>query len=63
MVSPKYFFQANGNAVRQRKVYKMKEVRHNLTIKGCHVFHVRSHKDLELLIMVTPILLLIKVIL
>ena len=41
--SPKKFFQVNGNPLRKKKVYKMKEVRQNSTIKGYHEFHVRSH--------------------
>ena len=41
----------------------MKEVRQNLTIKGYHEFRVRSHKDLEMLIIATPIPLLTRVIL
>ena len=42
---------------------KTKEVRQNSTIKGCHEFHVRLHKDLELHVMATPIPLLTRVIL
>ena len=41
--SPKIFFQVNGNPLRKKKVYKMKEVRQNSTIEGYHEFHVRSH--------------------
>ena len=40
----KDFFQANRNAVRKRKVYKMKEVIQNSAIKCYQEFHVRSHR-------------------
>ena len=49
--------QAGGSLVRKRKVYKKKVVISNSVIKGCHEFHLRSHKDLEMLKLAAPILL------
>ena len=58
-----FFFHAIRNPVRKRKVYKTKVVIQNSAIKCYHEFHVRSHKDLETLILEAPFLLLTKVIL
>ena len=55
------FFQTSGNLVRKRIVYKIKIVAQNSAIKGEHEFHVSSHKDLEILILPTPILFLTRV--
>ena len=44
------------------KVYEMKIVRQNIAIKGYHEFQVGLHKDLKMLIISTPILLLTEVI-
>ena len=41
----------------------MDDVRQNLTIKGYHECHIRSQKDLEMLIMATAIFLLTRLIL
>ena len=41
----------------------MELVTQNSAIKGYHEFQVRSHKDLEILILATPILLLTRLIL
>ena len=62
-VSLKNIFQACQNPVRKRKVYKTKVMIQNSAIKCYHEFHVRSHKDLETLILEAPFLLLTKVIL
>ena len=59
----KDFFQASPNQVRKRKVYKTKVVIQNSATKCYHEFHLRSHKDLEMLILMAPFLLLTKVIL
>ena len=57
------FFQASRNPVRKRNVYKTKLVIQNSATKYYHKFHLRSHKDLEMLILVAPFLLPIKPIL
>ena len=57
----KILFQVNGNPLRKREKHKMREVRQN-SIKGYHKFYAKSHNDLEMLIMATPILLLTRVI-
>ena len=56
-------FQASRNPVRKRKVSKTEIVMQSLAIKCYHEFHLSSHKDFEMLILVDPFLLLIKVIL
>ena len=61
-VLPRIFFQASGNPVRKMKVYKLKLGMLNSAIKGYHEFHIRLHKNLEL-ISATPIFLLTRVIL
>ena len=38
------------------QVYKMKIEIQNSAIKGYHEFHVKSHKDLEMLILAAPTL-------
>ena len=58
IVSLKEFFQASRNPVRKKKV-----CRQNSVFRGYHEFHVNSHKNLEILIMATSILLLTRVIL
>ena len=62
IVSVKDFSQTSGNSVRKMKVYKMKVLILSSAIKGYHEFHLWSHKDLETLILATPILLLTRVI-
>ena len=62
-VSVKEFFQAIPNPIRKRKVYKTKVVIENSATKCYHEFHLRSHKDLEMLILVAPFFLETKVIL
>ena len=62
-VSVKEYFQAIRNPVRKRKVYKTKVVMENSATKCYHEFHLRSHKDLEMLILVAPFFLQTKVIL
>ena len=59
----RFFFQESRNPVRKRKFSKMEAVTQNLAIKCYHEFYLSSHKDLEILILVAPFLLLIKVIL
>ena len=54
----KGFFQGSKNRVRERNVYKMKVVIQNSAIKGRHEFHLKTHKDLEMLILSTSFLLL-----
>ena len=61
-VSRKGFLQASGNPVRKRNAYKIKVMILKSAIKGYHEFHVRLHKDLEMLISAAPILLLTRVI-
>ena len=58
IVSATDFFEASGNPVRKRKVYKMKVMIQNSAIKCYHEFHVLLHKDLEILTLTTPFLLL-----
>ena len=53
------FFQESQNPVRKRKGCKTKLVIQNSAIKFCHEFHVRSHKDLEMLILAAPFLFLL----
>lgn len=57
-ISPKDFFQARGNPVRKSKAYKMRIMKQNSAVEGCHEFPVKAHKDLEVLLFQTPILLL-----
>ena len=59
----RFFFQESRNPVRKRKFSKMEAVTQNLAIKCYHEFYLSSHKDLEILILVAPFLLLLKVIL
>ena len=63
-VSMKYFFfQVSQNPLRKRKVYKTKVVIQNSAVKCYYEFHVRSQKNLDILILVALFLLLKKVIL
>ena len=57
------FFQASQNPVRKRKVSKTEVVIQSLAIKCYHEIHLSFHKDLEMLILAAPFLLLIKKIL
>ena len=57
------FFQLSRNPVRNRKVSKTEVEIQSLAIKSYHEFYLSSHKDLEMLILVFPFLLLIKIIL
>ena len=57
------FFQASQNPVRKRKVSKTEVVIQSLAIKCYHELHLSFHKDLEMLILAAPFLLLIKKIL
>ena len=57
------FFQSSQNVVRKKKVYMTKIVIQNSATKCYHEFHLRSHKDLKMLILEAPFLSLTKVIL
>ena len=46
-----------GNPVRKRKAYKMRIMKQNSAVEGCHELPVKAHKDLEVLLLQTPILL------
>ena len=59
----KDFFQASRNPIRKRKVSKTEVVIQSLTIKCYDELHLSSHKDLEMLILAAPFLLLMKMIL
>ena len=59
-VSLKNFFQSSQNPVRKRRVYKTKVVIQNSPIKFYYEFHVRLHKDLEMLLLAAPFLFLTK---
>ena len=62
-VSFKDFFQTSQNLVREKKGYKTRIVIQNSATKCYPEFHLRPHKDLEMLILVASFLLLTKVIL
>ena len=53
----------SGNSIRKKKAYKMKVVIQNLPIKDYHDIHVIPYKDLEMLILPTPIPLLARIVL
>lgn len=46
-----------------RKTSKKRESLQNSAIKSYHEFHINSHKDLKMLVLLTPILILTRVIL
>ena len=56
------FFFSNKSKYIKELVYKVKVVIQNSAIKCYHEFHLRSHKDLEMLILAAPFLLLTKLI-
>ena len=58
-----YFFQVSGNPLRKRKLYKMKVVIQNSALRGYQEFYVKLQKDLAMLMLAVPIVLLIRVIL
>ena len=57
------FFQPSRNPVSKRKVYLMKVVIQNSAIKYYHEFLLKSHKNLEILILAACFLLLARIIL
>ena len=59
----KIFFSSKWKSSNKKESLQDEVVRQNSAIKSYHEFHVRSHKELEMLIMATPFLLLTRVIL
>ena len=63
IMKAKHFCWQSENQVRKRKVYKMEVVIQNSAIKGYFEFHVKLLKDLKMLVLLTPIVLITRLIL
>lgn len=62
ILSPTDSFSSKWKLVRKRESLQDEGIDLNLAFKDYYEFHEQLHKDLEMLILVTPILLLTKVI-